>query len=216
MSVYCETGSPVSERVTMLTDLLLSLVAGALAVKMFALSGEGSDGWFVAWGLTFGFTSAAALAGGLFHGLRHRLDEALVDRFWQATVILSAGVGLCLMLVAAQTGVGSLARNLLLLLGLAKLLLVLRMAARSWSFAVVAVDSGVSLLVLGGVAAWALYARAIGPEGWWIVAGVALSIVGAAVQQTRVWADRPFDHNDLFHLVQIVASILFFQGAGQG
>lgn len=197
----------------MVTDLLLSLVAGVLAVRMFTGSGEGSNGWLAAWGLTFGFTSAAALVGGLFHGLRHRIGNRMSNRLWRTTVILSAVVGFCLMLVAAHTEVGLLARNLLLMVGMVKLVLVLVMASRSWRFAVVAVDSGLSLLVLGGVAGWALYARAMGPTGWWIVAGVALSMVGAVVQQTRVWADRPFDHNDLFHLVQIASSLLFFQGA---
>ncbi|HEX6923998.1 MAG TPA: hypothetical protein VF167_01105 [Longimicrobiaceae bacterium] len=204
-----------SEQITMLTDLLLSLVAGALAVRVLARLESGADGWFAAWSLAFGFTSAAALMGGLFHGLRYRASPEASRRLWRLTLVLTAGVGFSLMVVAAQVGISPLTHTLLLGAGVVKFAVVLWRLRGSWSFGLVAADSGISLVVLGLVACWGLRAGVLGGEGWWIVGGVTISLLGAAVQQTRVWHGRPFDHNDLFHLVQIVASILFFRGSGQ-
>jgi hypothetical protein len=50
-------------------------------------------------------------------------------------------------------------------------------------------------------------------HGQWIVAGVVLGLVGLGIQMTRFREHRPFNHNDVFHIVLIVAMFLFFRGA---
>ena len=50
-------------------------------------------------------------------------------------------------------------------------------------------------------------------HGRWIVAGVVLGVAGLGIQATHFRAHQPFNHNDIFHVIQLVAMFLFFRGA---
>jgi hypothetical protein len=205
-----------AERITMLTDFLLAAVAGGLALPLLSGSAGDDRSEAMAWGLTLLFTAAAAGAGGTFHGLRHRLGARPLGRLWRATLLLSAPIGFFLLTAAALGSESPLLRLVVLVLALAKLVALVVLLVRTGKFAWVAYDSGVSLLLVGGLVAWRVAAEGGFPGGGWILGGVVLSLVGAAAQQRGWRRDRYFDHNDIFHLVQAGACYLFFQGAGQG
>src|SRR5690606_19334311 len=123
-----------SERITMATDFVLALIAGVLAVPL--LSGGQGDGQLhaVAWGGAFVFTAAAAVVGGIFHGTRYRLPATAAARLWRLTLVLSAPVGFCIVAAAAGLAGPGPVRGVLLLLGAAKLLVVLTLLIRTSSF----------------------------------------------------------------------------------
>lgn len=208
-----------AERITMLTDCLLAAVAGGAAVALLAGAAGAPPAHRLvplAWALVFLFTAAGAVAGAAFHGLRHRRSTVATDRLWRVTLYLSAPVGFFLMAAAALGVPSPRLRAVLLWAALAKLSTVGLMLVRTPSFAVVAWDSGLSLLVLGVAAGWGLASGGRFSGGVWVLAGVALSLAGAVVQQRGWRRDRHFDHNDLFHLAQAAACILFYQGVGRG
>ncbi len=47
----------------------------------------------------------------------------------------------------------------------------------------------------------------------WLLAGVALSLVGLAIQQSSLGFGAGFNHNDIFHTLQIASLWLFYRGA---
>ena len=47
----------------------------------------------------------------------------------------------------------------------------------------------------------------------WIVAGVLVTLAGAIVQQTGFRNRAHFNHNDIYHLIQIAGFYLLFKGA---
>ncbi len=47
----------------------------------------------------------------------------------------------------------------------------------------------------------------------WITSGVLVTIAGAIVQQSGFRRHSDFNHNDIFHLIQIAAFYLLFRGA---
>jgi hypothetical protein len=47
----------------------------------------------------------------------------------------------------------------------------------------------------------------------WILAGVAVCVVAALVQASGFALHRHFNHNDLYHLIQIAAMALLYRGA---
>lgn len=205
-----------AERITMLTDFLLAGVAVGLALPLLLGAVGGGSPQARAWGSTFLFTALAALAGGVFHGFRHRLAGRPLAALWRATLLLSAPVGFFLLVAAAYGIAAPLPRAGLLVFAVGKLVAVLVALLRSARFAWVAYDSGVSLIVLGLAVGGRVVAEGGSPGSGWILAGVVLSLAGAWVQQRGWRRDRHFDHNDVFHLVQAVACLLFFRGAGQG
>ena len=47
----------------------------------------------------------------------------------------------------------------------------------------------------------------------WLSLAVLVNLAGAAVQMSRVRLHAYFNHNDLFHVIQLVAMVLFYRGA---
>ena len=50
------------------------------------------------------------------------------------------------------------------------------------------------------------------PGASWLIAGVAVSLVAGVVQARKLALHRQFNHNDLFHLIQMVALYMFYRG----
>jgi hypothetical protein len=77
----------------------------------------------------------------------------------------------------------------------------------------------VTCLLIGASAGFMISAAMTGPLSWngrntrWLGAGLSLSVVGLVVQQGHVSIHPSFNHNDLFHCVQIVALCCFYYGA---
>ena len=46
-----------------------------------------------------------------------------------------------------------------------------------------------------------------------ILAGVAVSLIAAGIQAGRLALHPHFNHNDLYHVVQIAAMLLYYAGA---
>ena len=95
-----------------------------------------------------------------------------------------------------------------------KLLAYLVSVARRPTFRVVAADHVGTLVVLLAGALYAI-ARWRAPGMGWLVAGVAVSLVALLVQVRRIAFHRHFNHNDLYHVIDMVALYVFFRGAVQ-
>jgi len=78
-------------------------------------------------------------------------------------------------------------------------------------FIFVIADYG-SALVLILVLAWTSSAAGLGAAARWITAGVAVSVVAAAIQALKLAPHPQFNHNDLFHVVQMGALYLLYRG----
>jgi hypothetical protein len=48
----------------------------------------------------------------------------------------------------------------------------------------------------------------------WMLGGVGVSVLAAGVQASGFALHRHFNHNDLYHVIQIAAMVLFYIGAG--
>jgi Family of unknown function (DUF6962) len=74
-----------------------------------------------------------------------------------------------------------------------------------------------TLLAIGATIAFlasAIHAADVYREnGKWIVAGVVIGVAGLGVQATGFRAHQDWNHNDVFHIFQIVAIYLFFKGS---
>jgi hypothetical protein len=196
----------------MATDYLLAAVAAVLAVLLLQPRGAG-DLPRQMWGWALSVTALAALVGGTFHGFRDRLPPRRAEALWRMTLLLSA-VASCLLLLGAALWIEMAALRILLLvvaalkLGAASLYLW-----RRGRFSVITYDAGISLLLILALTVWRLFAGTIGDAGWWIVAGVAAALAGAIMQWKEWHLARHFNHNDLFHVAQMVACYLLYRGA---
>jgi hypothetical protein len=69
----------------------------------------------------------------------------------------------------------------------------------------VVIDTGIAFAVVLALHLWRF--------NGWIVAGVALSAAAALVQASGFALHRHFNHNDLYHVIQLAAIVLFYRGA---
>lgn len=192
----------IHEPATLITDYLLAAFTIALAWRLRAqsrLTRSAAQWW---WAVAFAATAVAGIAGGSVHGFPDALGRATAG-VWlvamESLVVASLAV-VRAAISASRLGEASQRR--------ADALAVVAYGAYggwlAWSpsfvFAIVAYGSALAVLML-------LH------RTQWLVAGVVVSIVAAAVQQGK-WSLHPsFNHNDLYHVIQAVAVWMLYLGA---
>jgi hypothetical protein len=140
------------------------------------------------WALAFVFTALASFIGGIYHGYGDRTPE-----LWKATVM---SVGLASFFLLAGT------HRRLAVVAAVKLVVYLTWMTTHDDFLYVVADYGITL-ILGG---------SFHPAKKWVLGGIAVSILGALVQQARVTVDPYwFDYNDIYHVIQMVALWMLYR-----
>lgn len=181
---------------TLATDYLLAALSGWLAVLLYRRSFQRAVRW---WAYAFMALAAGAFLGGTWHGFLQN------DLLWKATV-LSVGVASFAMVAGSSFAtLGGRARDAVLWLAGLKLIAYWWWMLGRDDFIYVVIDTGIAF---GAVAAMHLW-RFNG----WILAGVAVSVAAAAVQASGFAPHPSFNHNDLYHVIQLAAMFLLYRGA---
>jgi hypothetical protein len=185
----------MNEPMTVLTDYALGGVAAWLSILLF----RNPQASRRLWALAFAALAAAAFLGGTWHGFLH---SALL---WKATT-LSAGLASFGMVAGSSYAVFSAPlRTFILTAALAKLVAYSAWMLGHDAFLYVVIDTGIAFIVVAALHLW----KWNGP----ILAGVAVSIAGALVQANGFKVHEHFNHNDLYHVIQIAAVVLLYRGA---
>ena len=204
----------LTELTTAATDAILGLVCLVLLARLIQRP-EGPAWKRAIWGAVFACLAAASFLGAVAHGVVW--PDLVRARLWQP-LYLALGLTVAIFLVGAigdwrGRDAARRARPWLMTMAIA-------------FFAVTQWGGGSFLLFVGyeGVvmtAALAVYLKlcAKGRPGAGTVAlGIALSMAAAGVQASdlRLTVVVPFDHNGLFHVVQLVGVIVTARGVRTG
>jgi hypothetical protein len=201
----------ITEPTTVLTNVVLAGLAFVLGARLgYGAAAEGSaSGSFLALGLFV--TAVAAAFGAAAHGLDPVTDREQRQRCWRAALYATGLVGSATIASVAFFAARGAVRTAILLLAGLKVLAYFVSVARRPEFRVAAADYGSALAVLLAGAMYAM-ARWRSPGTGWLAAGVGVSLVAMLVQVRRVSPHRYFNHNDLYHVVQMAALYLFYRG----
>lgn len=199
----------LAEPMTLLTDYLLAGVTGWLGWLLFRVR-EGQVAR-ASWALAFAGLALAAVLGGTHHGFAPHLSEGTLFLLWKAT-LLAVGMASFAMLAGSTIAAtsGSL-RRVLLAFATAKLAAYVGWMLFHSEFIYVIADTGISMVaiaVLHGASALRSHDRA----SLWVLGGVGVSVLAAGVQASGFTLHRHFNHNDLYHVIQIAAMALFYIG----
>jgi hypothetical protein len=200
----------IAEPMTMLTDYALAGVTGWLACLLY----RGREGRRPRslWTLAFAALALAALLGGTWHGFAPAFSAGAALLVWKATV-LSVGIASFGMFggSAIATTTASL-RKWLLAVAAAKLAVYSAWMLFHSEYVYVIVDTGIALAALAALHA-ASAIRRRDRASLWILAGVGVSLLAAGIQASGFAPHPRFNHNDLYHLIQIGAMLLLYSGA---
>jgi hypothetical protein len=187
----------LQEPMTVATDYLLGAVTSWLAVKVLGNSARQKSRMF--WGVAFVALAAGAFLGGTWHGFVQS------DLLWKAT-LFCVGVASFGMLVGS--GYATLSGN-----ARSSLIWVAALKLALFSFTIVERDD--FLVVIGdtGLALAAVLALHLWKWNGWLVAGVAVSVLAALAQASGFALHAHFNHNDLYHVIQLAAMALLYRGA---
>jgi hypothetical protein len=201
----------ITEPMTLLTDYVLGAWALVLALRLFSAAALGGQFTMRVWAFGFLMTAVAAFAGGTYHGFIQMLPAVVARLCWKVTLV-ATGFGSAALLGAAflAAATGPLAWGLLALVVL-KLLVYLEVVLARDNFLLVIADYGSALLAML-VAAWFLRPTGLTPAAGWLAAGVGVSIVAGIIQAFRLAPHPRFNHNDLFHMVQMAAIYCLYRG----
>jgi hypothetical protein len=204
----------ITEPTTLATDYVLGALCAVLAWRLRAAARATNQRAVRFWAFAFAATAFGSFAGGTYHGFSTVLSPGFAAALWTLTTIV-VGLAACLLLSAALVAA------------------VRPQTRRGLLFAVWAQFAGyaiwmfwheafVNVIVEYGAAMLATLVLQIAtpglrraPSARWIVAGVAVTILAAAVQQSGFNLHKNLNHNDLQHLVQMVAVSLLYKGGAK-
>jgi hypothetical protein len=174
------------------------VLGGVTAWLSFLLfkSSRKSQRW---WAMAFAALAAGAFLGGTWHGF---LQGNLL---WKATVLSVGAASFAMVAGSAIATVSGAARNLILLFAVVKLVVYSAWMLKQDEFIYVVIDTGIAFAAVAALHLWKFNP--------WILAGVAVSVVAGLVQASGFDLHRHFNHNDLYHVIQIAAMLLLYRGA---
>jgi hypothetical protein len=187
----------VSEPTTVITDYLLGAVTAYLAWRLFQNRGaERCRRW---WSRAFVALALGAFLGGTWHGF--------VQNYWlwKATQ-LTVGIAASAMMVAtAFATLPARARSTVIGIAAAMFVLYAGWVLVDERFLVVVADTAIAFALVAALHLW--------KWNGWILGGVAVSLAAGLVQASGMALHAHFNHNDLYHVIQIAAMALFYRGA---
>jgi len=202
----------ITEPATLLTDYLMAALAIAFAVILGRRRAAALHARW--WSLGFLCLAASALSGGTYHGFHESLPPSVADGLWRGTLVLGSLTSFAVMAAATVQWIAEARHKPWFALAALKLLIAVGVGLLRPDFVLVVVDFGLTCLfatVAGAVA------RERNPRSFrFLAAGVALFMSGALIQQARLSPHPAFNHNDLFHGVQMLGNVCFFVSARLG
>lgn len=192
------------EPATFFTDLLLAALGVGFALRLaMKQPPSGARRWWIA---SMSMMAASAFVGGFYHGFSPEFP-AIEPWWWRVVLWIICGLGFTMAtsLLHELKPRGNIRAWQVLLA--VKFAISVTAVFFKPEFLVAMADYGSAML------AWVIAALMVrrswrGP----MLAGVGLSLLAGIVQQAQWSVSTHFNHNDLFHLIQALALVAFYQG----
>lgn len=201
----------ITEPATTITDYVLggvSLAWGRTVWRQARIDEVSAGRW---WAIGFFAIALAALAGGTVHGFRGPLGPGWEAVLWKVSLFAVGAFAFAALMTAIAGGASRRWRPLLASIVVVALVGYVAWVAGNPEFRYASAASAVGLGVL-------LAQQGVGwirnriPSAPLIATGVVAAAVGAVIQQAGLEPHPRFNHNDVFHVIQIGSSYVFYRG----
>lgn len=200
----------MTEATTAITDYLLAAIS--LCLGWDILRRNHLEQGRRLWGWALVTLALTALTGGTYHAFQGWMGVRQSAALWKLTVYLSGIVDVLMLCGSLTAALGDRWRRFALAAASAKFIVYAIWMTGHDEFRYVVYDYAASMLVILVVHALPGSIRNE-PGTRWILAGLLVSFVAAGVQIFRLAPHARFNHNDLYHVIQIAATCLLYRGA---
>jgi len=163
------------------------------------------------WSGAFLATAIGALAGGTSHGFTTYLGETGWLILWKTTVYALALASFCLLVAALIATFRGRTLTILVTLAGSKFGLYALFMMQENDFDYVIYDYGSTMVIVLLLNTWT-WLRQRTAAAQWIIGGILVSFVASQIQMSGFTLHRHFNHNDLFHVVQMLGLALLYRG----
>ena len=196
----------------MATDYVLALLCCYFAWRLWRVGKGTAQASVCSWAAGFVCFGLASLAGGTVHGFSTILSEALLQDLWKLTAYAMGLASFFLLTGTLNACTLPSVRRFAMLIPYVQLIVYALWMATHDDFRYVIYDYAFTNL---SILALQLYAgmshRAVSAP--WLAGGVLVSFLAAAVQMNEISFHQHFNHNDLYHVIQMGGMYLFYRGA---
>jgi len=204
----------ITEPMTMLTDYALGAVCLWTGMALFYRAKEENQISMHLWTVGLFATALMSFTGGTFHGFTNYLGMAGNILLWKATVFMAGFVSFFMLSATFFAAFRGRARMWFIVLAFFKLGIYSGWMIGHDEFYYVIIDYAPSMLLVAAVMGW-LYVKESNPAAVWILGAIAISFMAGAIQWSEFALHEHFNHNDLYHVIQMGAIWLFFKGGKQ-
>lgn len=195
----------------MFTDYLLGVLTFYLAFNLIREGKNVSQKSIVFWCASFVATGISAFIGGTSHGFALYFGESTRVIIWASTLYITGFISLFFLSAAIIAIIKNPLRKWLLVLIVLKFLMFLFWIYINAEFKYVIYDYIPAMVGVLILQIYGKYSRGDRSANW-IISGVLVSFGAAGIQQSGFTLHENFNHNDLFHVIQMGAIFLFYKG----
>jgi len=196
----------------MVTDYLLGIVCTFLGLKLFKKGKSHGSKSILFWSMAFFATGLAAYLGGTYHGFHEVMSVSKSAWIWKGTVYCIGLISLAMLAGSIKALVPVHHQKWLLSLMTGKFAVYCIWMINHDDFSYVIYDYVPSMI---GILLLHLFdmRKNKNTESLWIILGIISSLLGAFLQQKEFSIHTHFNHNDIYHVIQMISMFLFYQGA---
>lgn len=196
------------EPMTLVTDYALGALCVALAMRMRS---RGLPQNRSQWSAALSACAIAAFAGGTYHGFLPWMDVNLAAALWRLTLL---AIGWAAYAAVVATCRVHLSKHQSTVIWIARLQfgIYVLAAIATGEFIVAIIDYSLAFIFVLVVHFWAWRSRQ-DRAGLTVVGGVLVTFLAAGIQAAGIAPHEAFNHNDLYHVVQMAGTALLYRGA---
>ena len=139
-------------------------------------------------------------------------SQAVLEELWNVTVYAIGLASFFLLTGTLRASILPPVRRFVILIPYVQLIAYVLWMATHDDFRYAIYDYACTNLSIVGLQLYAgISRRAVSAP--WLIGGVLVSFLAAAIQVNEIALHRQFNHNDLYHVIQMAGMYLFYRGA---
>jgi hypothetical protein len=198
----------ITEPVTVLTDYILAIETLILGWLLKRQADRDREIPIKFWAIAFFVIALAAITGGTCHGFAKHLSGSVYNFLWKITLYAVGASTLFMLSAAAHATLTGTARRILIILAWVQFCAFIILIARTSDFKYVIYDYVPAMILILALCVYR-WSSQFSP---WMIAGIFVSFTAAGIQLSGFTVHKHFNHNDLYHVIQMVAMYLLYRG----